>query len=304
MQDQHNNQQQTQNNSARKPLVAALMSVALPGLGQMYNGQFNKAIWIFLLFSITAIPLIAIIALLLPAALTAPLVALSTALTLGIWIYAIVDGWRVASRLQRFQLREWQTSGVYLLVFLICATVVLPSTLLWVRKYQVEPFRIPSGSMEPSVLRGDMIFANKNYNCPNCLVHVKRGDVAIFVYPDNRSQHYIKRVIGLPGDKIALEGNIVSINGERLNSDAEPNTERFDGRSWQVQWSENQPADVKEFTVQHGHAFVLGDNRSRSNDSRVFGQVPLADIVGKARQVWFSQAEDGIRWSRIGQLLN
>ncbi len=288
----------------RKPLFAALMSTALPGLGQLYNGEFNKAIWIFLLFSITAIPLIMIIALLLPATLTMPLVALSTALTIGIWIFAIIDGWRVASRLQHFQTKAWQTSGVYTLVFIICATVILPATLLWVRKHQVEPFQIPSASMHPSVLQGDFIFANKNYNCPNCRSAVKRGDVAIFVYPDNRTLHYVKRVIGLPGDTITIDGNNVSVNGMRLNSDAAPDTETYDGKSWQVQWTAEDNDNSYEVTVKPGHAFVLGDNRSRSNDSRKFGQVPLSDIVGKARQVWFSKSKDNIRWSRIGQLLN
>ena len=76
-------------NSPRRPWVAALMSTALPGLGQLYNGEFNKAIWIFLLFSLTGIPLVIVIALLLPAAWTLLLVILSTALTIGIWMYAV-----------------------------------------------------------------------------------------------------------------------------------------------------------------------------------------------------------------------
>jgi signal peptidase I len=158
--------------------------------------------------------------------------------------------------------------------------------------------------MEPSVLRGDYLFASKSYNCPNCLHSVKRGDVAIFVYPDNRSFHYIKRIIALPGDEVTINDGNVTVNGEPLNSDAKPETESFDGKTWQVQWADDLPAEKIELTVQPGHAFVLGDNRSRSNDSRVFGEVPLSDIVGKARQVWFSKSEDGIRWSRIGHLLN
>lgn len=300
MQNEHN----FDNISPRRPVLAALLSIALPGLGQLYNGQFNKAIWIFLLFAITAVPLVLLIALLLPAALTAPLLVLATLLTIGIWIFSIVDAWRTAATLQHFQINAWQTSGVYALVFLVCAAIILPSTLIWVRKNQVEPFRTPSQSMEPSVLQGDSFFASKSYNCPNCLQSVERGDVAVFVYPDNRSFHYVKRIIALPGDTVAIKGTVVSVNGEQLSSEKDPNTETLGGRSWQVQWLEETPDESYEVTVQPGHALVLGDNRSASNDSRVFGQVPLSDIVAKARQVWFSRSEDGIRWSRIGHLIN
>ncbi len=299
------NNQSMEQNSPRKPLFAALMSTALPGLGQLYNGEFNKAIWLFLLFAIVSVPLVVIIALVLPAVLTLPLVILATLLSIGIWVFAIVDGWRVANRLRDFKISAWQTSGVYTLVFLVCATVILPSTMLWVRKNQVEPLYVPSGSMEPSVLKGDFLFAQKSYNCPNCWgPEVRRGDVAIFVYPDNRNHYYIKRVMALPGDKVTLQGTTLTINGERLNTDAEPETESLGGKSWQVQWSDDVPDETFEITVEPGHAFVLGDNRSKSNDSRVFGLVPLSDIVAKARQVWFSKSDDGIRWSRVGRMLN
>jgi signal peptidase I len=310
----------------RRPLVSALASLVLPGFGQMYNGDLNRAIWLFLAFALLCIPGVALIALYLPSAWMLPTLLFGLCAALGVWGYAIWEAWRTARRYPVMPARPWQMSGVYALVFVLCDLLALPLLTLYVRHHQVEPFVIPSSSMEPSVLRGDRIWADKRYNCPGCREGVHRGDIAIFAYPNDRSVRYIKRVIGLPGDRIRLENRQLWVNGVALSragtaQSTGVRTEGIRDREWQVQWHEAAPAvppptstpplnraqttqaQELQITVPDGQVFVVGDNRLHSTDSRNFGTVPMQDILGRARQVWFSSDAQGIRWRRLGLVL-
>lgn len=296
--------------SPRKPIMAVLLSLVLPGFGQFYNGELNKAIWIFLAFAVLLVPGPALIALYLPSFMMMPTLFVGLVLILALWFYGMADAFRIARQKQDYRLQGWQLSGVYVLVFLLCNILALPVLTSEVRAHQVASFLIPSVSMEPGLLPGDILFADMRYDCPGCATAVKRGDVAIFVYPDNRTQYFIKRIIGLPGDQIKISGETVWLNGRALTVRTEPGpagqrwaTEEIGGRTWQVRWYTAQALPDIAVTVPPGQAFVLGDNRNLSVDSRDFGTVPLQDVVGKARQIWFSASKfDGLRWRRLGRV--
>jgi len=294
----------------RKPLLAALMSFILPGFGQLYNGEVNKAIWLFLAFALLSQPAIVLAALYLPSVMMMPALLLGLLLALALWIFGIVDARRTARRLDAYVAQAWQTSGAYMLILILCDVVALPTLTGYIRGHQVEPFRVPSSSMEPTVLPGDVFFADKRYNCPDCKQGVRRGDVALFVYPNDRSQVYIKRIIGMPGDRVRIRDVEVTVNEVALTARSERSgadllvTEHDAGRHWQVRWSgSHSGAPDADLTVPPGQVLVLGDNRNRSADSRTIGTVPLQEIVGKACQVWFSAGADGIRWERLGKVL-
>lgn len=290
----------------RKPVMALLMSAVLPGFGQLYNGEVNRAIWLFLAFLFLNVPWLALVALYLPGGLLVPLMVLTFVGAASIWVYGMVDAWRGARPRTDYIPERWQVSGLYALVFVVCNVVVMPVLTIYLRAHFVEPFRIPSASMEPSVLRGDFLFADKRYNCPNCKYRIQRGDIAVFAMPNDRTVLSIKRIIGLPGDRIRIENRTVSVNGETLSDSSSaaagnPIVERSgDGRHWSVQWGPQVFVDNLDLTVPPGEVFVLGDNRSNSLDSRQLGTVPMQDVVGRARQVWFSWGADGIRWGRLG----
>ena len=283
----------------RKPLVALLMSLVLPGYGQLYNGHVNKGIWLFLAFALISVPGIAVAALYLPAMLTVPTLLLSAFAAIALWLFGMSDAWRQARRQQNYIPGGWQCSGAYAVVFFLCSGLALPLLINYVRSYQVEPFRIPSGSMAPAILQGDLLFADKRYNRAGWAglpggrtSSVARGDIAIFTYPNDRTLKYIKRIIALPGDKVKIHNNEVQVNGVVLA--AAPLTSQTDGK---------QALTELDITVAAGQVFVLGDNRSNSTDSRDFGSVPMQDVVGKARQVWFSSGPEGVRWQRLGKVL-
>ena len=284
----------------RRPVVAALLSLALPGLGQLYNGALNKALWTFLAFALAGVPGGVFATLYAPSPLMAPLLALAALLTLAIWLGSIVDAWREA-RAEPAPHRDWQVSGLYALLFLLGNAALYFGLVSGVNAHLVRTFTIPTYSMTPTMLPGDYFFVDMRYNCPLCKECVARGDVGVFVYPNDRTFYYVKRVIGLPGDHVTLKGRELSVNGERI-SGAETGdgdrvlvAEQWGERKWRVEWRQETSAPDAEWVVPPAEIFVLGDNRDNSQDSRKFGFVPLADLVGKARQIWFSTGSSGVR---------
>ncbi|MFG6137476.1 signal peptidase I [Halomonas sp. B23F22_10] len=179
--------------------------------------------------------------------------------------------------------------------------------VLVLRSFVVEPFQIPSGSMRPTLEVGDFILVNKfSYGLRLPVLDTKiadlgepeRGDVMVFRFPNDPSVDFIKRVIGLPGDRIRYEGKQLFVNGEPVpKSLLESGPESAPGeRLLEERLGEalhpiyNNPRDpgpqMREITVPPDHYFMMGDNRDHSNDSRYWGFVPEENIVGKAFAVW------------------
>jgi signal peptidase I len=199
------------------------------------------------------------------------------------------------------------------------------------RSFLVEPFKIPSGSMIPTLLVGDFILVNKfAYGVRLPIINrkileigqPKRGDVMVFRYPEDPSLDYIKRVVGLPGDRIAYAGKQLSINGVEVQLKPMPDylhreriqyakqySETIGGIAHAILVEEDAPSGVpfaRQFpfrdncnynnggvvcTVPPGHYFMMGDNRDNSADSRVWGFVPDENLVGKAFFIWFNFSE-------------
>ena len=178
--------------------------------------------------------------------------------------------------------------------------------VLVLRSFLVEPFQIPSSSTVPTLLVGDYILVNKfAYGIRLPVLNTKvvdvgtpqRGDVMVF-FPPNDKRYFIKRVIGLPGDRIAYRDKVLYVNGKQmpqsliaqlppLHPSYQILEEELAGVSHVVrkELMRRIPDDF-EHTVSPGHYFMMGDNRDNSSDSRVWGEVPEKNIVGKAFAIW------------------
>ena len=201
-------------------------------------------------------------------------------------------------------------------------------SVFFLRSFIVEPFKIPSGSMIPTLLVGDLILVNKfHYGLRLPVLNAKitegekpqRGDVMVFRYPPRPSLDYIKRVVGVPGDTVAYLNKRLTVNGQAVPTESVPEffdedamryfkqyEEKFGTQSHRVLNDEQRPAFVPgadkfpgsegcNYTIEgvtckvpQGHFFMMGDNRDNSMDSRYWGFVPEKNIVGKAFFVWMN----------------
>jgi signal peptidase I len=183
------------------------------------------------------------------------------------------------------------------------------------RSFLFEPFKIPSGSMIPTLLVGDFILVNKYaYGLKLPVLNTKfisigeprRGDVVVFRYPVDPSVNFIKRLVGLPGDTITYRNKQLFINGDAVpavekgfytSADVKCSTPAADAKRLREQLGDvehdilfhlGSPGRDGQWVIPAGHYFVMGDNRDRSNDSREWGFVPEHNLMGRAVGIWMN----------------
>lgn len=189
------------------------------------------------------------------------------------------------------------------------AIIIAIILALFIRTFIVQAFKIPSGSMQPTLKIGDHILVNKfiyGVKLPyvrTTLIPVgepERGDIIVFKYPEQPGKDFIKRVIGVPGDTVEIIKKQVFINGQPLNQDYGMHTD-----SNLIPGRVNHRDNFGPETVPEGAYFVMGDNRDNSYDSRFWGFVDESAIKGEAFIIYWSWDSDDfdVRWGRIGTLL-
>ncbi len=175
--------------------------------------------------------------------------------------------------------------------------------LFFCARYLVEPFRIPTTSMEPNIAKGDFIITNKfiyGQKLPNVnnllfkVEKIKRGDVVVFKNRKDKNKQYVKRVIGLPGETIQIKNKVVYVNNGALPHDIYKIVDndyaimKENGTYILLMANNYKNLNYKKIKIPKNQYFVLGDNRDNSFDSRHFGAIDEHDIQGKVISVWFT----------------
>lgn len=184
---------------------------------------------------------------------------------------------RLTNRRGKSEIMEW-----------VEAIIVAGVLAMFIRTFFLQAFKIPSGSMVPTLLVGDRLMVNKLRYGPKVpftekrikgLRGIERGDVLVFKFPNDPKRDFIKRVVALGGDDIEILAGDIFINGKRLEDPRIKNTYYYNRGAYA---KANTPTTVPE-----GHIFVLGDNSASSHDSRYWGFVPVENVVGKAEFIYW-----------------
>ena len=296
---------------ARSPLAAVILSLAATGLGQIYCGRIVRGLVMFL-GSLLFAPVIVAAALLPPA--TVVLVGLIFALlaVLGVYVYAVVDAFRLARRRDHFQPMDYNHPLVYAL-FILVGLTYSAGGVYFIRSSVFEAFAVPTASDAPTLLPGDRVLVNKTTYQNR---FVRRGDEVVFRVSSEPGLIWAKRVIALPGDTVEVKDNEVFVNGQLLPREPAPRAslgaaaqvvkgELFEetnaGRRYRILFAtDTKPLpDYPKAKVPDGMCFVLGDNRNNSRDSRTMGFMALGDVLGDVQYRYWPAAT----WTRFGVVI-
>lgn len=301
----------------RKPLTAIVLSLIMPGLGHIYCGKIIEGL---LLAFVAVLPL--------PLNMfklsihqrchsVTGVVFLGLLLSIFIYLVAIIDSaYKAKQAKPDFALKDYNRWYAYVLLVLISMGGSM-GTAMYVRANYIEAFRVPVASNYPTIVPNDRFLANKlAYSSKD----PKRGDMVVFINPENRRINLIKRVVAIAGDTVEIKDSEVYVNDEKLQRRKLPQSTlddiriKIEGKPLDGEVFEEINGDAKykifiarpphdetsddfaKITVPEHHCFVLGDNRNLSYDSRHFGPIPLATIKGRADYLYWP-AKD---WSRFG----
>ncbi|MHC4645844.1 MAG: signal peptidase I [Planctomycetota bacterium] len=301
----------------RRPWLAVVLSLIMPGLGHIYCGRIVRGLVLAFLSGIL-VPMVFGALSVSPSSVHMPVIIVSSLAYLVIWVVAIIDSWHTASHTAAdYRLKEYNRWYVYVILLAMSMTGSTQISLN-VRSSLLEAFRIPgdAGSMYPTIPPGDRLLANK-------IAYKKsdphKGDVVVFIYPENRRWNHIKRVVAVAGDTVEMRDNELYINGRKLGRtslgrtalqtekkkiEGEVFLERNGEAEYRIFLSETEDgddrkmADLEPTTVPEHHCYVIGDNRNSSCDSRHYGPVNLGLIKGRGDYIYWP----GKGWEGFGRI--
>ncbi len=269
----------------KEPLLAVMFSVMVTGLGQIYAGKIKRGILLFIIPLLFAILFIFYV---MNSHTTTNLIsfAVFVIVSFSYGIFTIVDAYRcvkeynISNNLNRIITGGKKVRFIIGIIFfgfiLTPSGIVAKSIALYIRQNIVQSFKIPNETMQPTLLKGDCILADKAIYKK---AEPKRGDVIVFIYPPDTKKMFIKRLVGLPGETIEIKSGSILINGTVLSESGFANKYYYNRGDYA---KEGQVVKIPD----DGY-FVLGDNTFSSLDSRYWGFVPKKYLIAKAYKIYY-----------------
>ena len=277
----------------RKPWLAGILTFCTIGLGHIYTGHPQKGLF---LFFVGQGALVAVFLPLLYYYPTAQTLLISLLAGFAFFLYCLFDAIKLSRQNRNgYALKKYNKWYVYLGCWLVATFAIQSFVNASIKTLLMEAYKIPAGSLKPTLLIGDQILAKK-------LLAVRqgadRGDIIIFPFPEKPEKDFIKRVVATGGETIEIVDKKVFINGEAID---EPYTVHSDTHTFSK--NINARDNFGPFTVPENAVFVMGDNRDNSYDSRFWGVVENSAIKGKAYTIYWSWDKENnkVRWDRIGK---
>lgn len=283
----------------RRWWIAGLLGLATIGLGHVYVGRSARGIAGFA--AVLALFLLAGALLVWGPAprLALALFLVPLGLILYLWIEAMVTARRSGVD---YRLKWYNRWYVYPVLFYMARATEAGVLMIWSAGF-AQSFYIPSANMEPTLLVGDYLYLDKRAYRSR---EPERGEMVVFISPENPEINVLNRVVGLPGDRLEIRDKQLFINGKRQNEAYAVHNDPVTYSSSSVS-EQGRQRDQASVVMPPGQYFLMGDNRDASYDSRFFGPVPRESIVGGGRIVlyWSRVPETGpVRWDRIGRVLD
>lgn len=246
----------------RKKWLALVLSLIMPGFGHIYCGELLRGCCLFVFFVFSPLLLTGLVVRM-PDSLMLGGTLLALAMALVVYLIGAVDAWRLAgTKGKHYQLMPYNNLAFYLAAWLVGLTLMLACDQ-YLKSTTMEAYRIVGNSMAPTVLRGDYVLAKKPAFRNRA---IKKGDIVIAVYPDDRSKVLIRQIHALPGEMV-------------------------------------DSTDGRQSVVPHGKVMVRGTGIN-AIDSTTFGPLDMRDIVGRVTQIYFSRDGSTIRWQRMFTMVN
>jgi signal peptidase I len=275
----------------RKPWVAGLLTLVTRGLGHVYAGKPKRGLVLFaieqcllIVFGITSLAYTPDIFLLL----------LAVVVGTGFTIFCIVDAVKVAkANQQHYVLAKYNRWFFYVGYFVVLSLGVSTIVSEGVKANLVQAYKLPSGSMEPTLLSGDHVVVDRRAKAKS----PQKGQIIIFEYPEDPTKDFIKRVVAVGGDTVEVKDKQLFVNGKAMKEDYIEHKEVDT-----IPASQNPRDNFGPKVIPANSYFVMGDNRDRTYDSRFWGAVSKDKVKGTVKSIYWSWDREkfAVRWDRIG----